>query len=52
MKFHELPSARVQSAWGRGALPPNKAMELTSEIVTPFAFAKGAPISAAAHRQR
>ena len=31
---------------------PNKAMELTSEIVTPFACAKGVTISAAAHRWR
>jgi hypothetical protein len=34
------------------AAPPNKAIELTSEIVTPFACAKGAPIPAAAHRKR
>jgi hypothetical protein len=30
------------------ALPPNKALQLTAEIVTPFAYAKGAPISSAA----
>jgi hypothetical protein len=34
------------------AVPSNKAMELTSEIVTPYAYAKVAPIAAAAHRKR
>jgi hypothetical protein len=29
--------------------PPNKGMEPTSQIVTPFAYAKGAPICLAAH---
>jgi hypothetical protein len=30
------------------AAPPNEALQLTAEIVTPFAYAKGAPISSAA----
>jgi hypothetical protein len=30
------------------ATPPNKWLQLTAEIVTPFASAKGAPISSAA----
>ena len=33
---------------GVNAVPPNKALQLTAEIVTPFAYAKGAPISSAA----
>jgi len=34
------------------AVPPNKGMELTVEIVMPFAFAKAAPIVPAAHPRR
>ena len=32
-----------------GAAPSNKSMELTIKSVTPFAYAKGAPLSLAAH---
>jgi hypothetical protein len=31
------------------ALPPNQSMELTIKSVTPFGFAKAAPLSLAAH---
>jgi len=33
------------------ALPPNKGMEPTVKSVTPFAFAKAAPVLSAAHPQ-
>jgi len=32
-----------------GAAPSNKSMELTIKSVTPFAYAKGAPLLLAAH---
>jgi hypothetical protein len=31
-----------------GTLPPNKALQPTSQLVTPFAYAKGAPSCLAA----
>jgi hypothetical protein len=33
-------------------LPPNKGMELTVKSVTPFAYAKAAPLFPAAHAWR
>ena len=38
----ELPSIEVR------ALPPNKWLQLTVQLVTPFAYAKGAPSCPAA----
>lgn len=41
---------------GRGievnALPPNQGMQLTAKSVTPFAFAKAAPLLSAADPRR
>ena len=37
---------------GVSAQPPNKGMERTAKSVTPFAYAKAAPLSPAAHAWR
>jgi hypothetical protein len=48
---------RISFGWcrtfpGLGALPPNKGMQLTNKSVTPFAFAKVAPLLLAADPRR
>jgi len=44
--------ARRQINPGETQAPPNKGMELTTESVTPLAFARGVTLSFAAHPQR
>jgi len=49
MKQNVSISIIVGSCPGDGALPSNQGMEPTIKSVTPFAFAKRAPLSLAAH---
>jgi hypothetical protein len=48
MKFIRAASIESGPSQGDGALPSNKGMQLTIKSVTPFAYAKGAPLLLAA----
>ena len=47
-----LRQVRQRRFVNRSALPPNKGMQLTAKSVTPFAFAKAAPLLSAADPRR
>lgn len=52
MKYCRSSPFGAGPAHGFGALPPNKGMQLTAKSVTPFAFAKAAPLLSAADPRR
>jgi hypothetical protein len=50
VRFFERQEAKITIM--RTVAPPNKALQRTEQTITPFAFAKRAPLSSAAELER